>query len=147
MEYAFIKRDDTVVYEIVDDRYDVGHFMKFHDAKAAMTADLYHQRQAELAKRAMTPGMDLILFHGRDTPDEDIDDWGFQGPTLHGVLDLHVTYMQTFTVWFNSRENFNAAHAATGWRKWDDLALEMQIEDELVVAGGKYYGDWEIAVP
>jgi hypothetical protein len=38
----------------------------------------------------------LHLFHGRNTPDEKLDDWGFQGPYF-GPLDyFHITYISRF---------------------------------------------------
>ena len=34
----------------------------------------------------------LYLFHGRATPDEDVEDWGCEGPAI-GPLDyVHTTY-------------------------------------------------------
>lgn len=30
----------------------------------------------------MKPSVILHLYHGRNTPDEDMDDWGFGGPRI-----------------------------------------------------------------
>src|SRR3546814_15424074 len=34
----------------------------------------------------------LHLFHGRNSPDQDMDDWGFDGPTIGPPDYVHTTY-------------------------------------------------------
>lgn len=34
----------------------------------------------------------IQLFHGHHTPDEDLDDWGFEGPVLGPFPWYHITY-------------------------------------------------------
>lgn len=34
----------------------------------------------------------IQLFHGRHTPDEELDDWGFDGPVLGPFPWFHMTY-------------------------------------------------------
>lgn len=34
----------------------------------------------------------LELFHGRHSPDEELDDWGFQGPVIGPMPFFHMTY-------------------------------------------------------
>ena len=48
---------------------------------------------------ALTPGkMYLRLYHGRTDPDEEMDDWGFVGPTF-GPLSCYIhTYCSTFRI-------------------------------------------------
>jgi hypothetical protein len=42
--------------------------------------------------------MYLRLFHGRNAIDEELHDWGFQGPTF-GPLDcFHIIYLTTFSI-------------------------------------------------
>lgn len=36
--------------------------------------------------------MQLYLFHGRKTPDEHLQDWGFDGPTINEITSLTGTY-------------------------------------------------------
>jgi hypothetical protein len=86
----------------------------------------------------------ILLYHGRTDRAEEMDSWGFDGPRLEGVAWLVVTYKDLFRVKFKDHESFNAALAATGWESWDLLTLNMRFENDLVVAGGKYYGDWSL---
>ena len=66
------------------------------------------------------------LLHGRHRADENLDDWGFNGPVF-GPLDwFHITYLQTFRF---GRDNLEAALATFG---------------DMFVWKGKYYGDAEI---
>ena len=34
----------------------------------------------------------IRLFHGRTDPDQDMDDWGFDGPVLGPYQFAHTTY-------------------------------------------------------
>jgi hypothetical protein len=68
----------------------------------------------------------LKLLHGRNRVDENLDDWGFSGPTF-GPLDwFHITYLHTFRF---GRDNVDA---------------EIATVEDMFVWDGKYYGDAEI---
>jgi len=93
----------------------------------------------------------LLLIHGRHDPDEQLDGWGFSGPDIDGVEALHVTYQQTFVLHFEDRASAAKAQALTGWREWDDQALEMSFHDDMlkvcpIASDGPiaYYGDYEL---
>lgn len=97
--------------------------------------------------------MRLLLIHGRFDPDESLDDWGFNGPDIEGVEALHVTYQQTFVLQFADRASCQKAAILTGWREWDELALEMTFHDDMlktinVAADGPamFFGDYEVQV-
>jgi len=94
----------------------------------------------------------LDIYHGRKTPDEDLDDWGFQGPTLVGVVAVHVTYLSTWRVIFDRASDAAAAQNVTGWKYFaatGGTELEMEFHEDLVyVHGGGfmdgYFGDWSL---
>ncbi len=95
--------------------------------------------------------MRLMLIHGRFDPDEDMSDWGFNGPDIKDVTAVHSTYQSTFTVWFRDRDAADRAHLMTGWPKWDDMALEMSFHDDMLKTTSyindgptAFYGDWEL---
>jgi hypothetical protein len=68
----------------------------------------------------------LKLLHGRNRVDENLDDWGFEGPTF-GPLDwFHVTYLQSF--------RFGR----------DEVEAEIATTEDMFLWEGKYYGDAEI---
>ena len=70
----------------------------------------------------------LELFHGRNTPDEELDDWGPNGP-IFGPYDwVHITY---------------TCHIKLGKNNGDDVD-ELCIVDDLVYYGGKFYGDFSV---
>jgi hypothetical protein len=99
--------------------------------------------------------MDLYIYHGRldpkgpatDLEGNEVDDWGFEGPRLQGVLGFHCTY-DLFNVFFDSIENADNAQVLTGWEKWDEKVLTLEMTDNCVriynVKRGRfeYFGDW-----
>jgi hypothetical protein len=66
----------------------------------------------------------LHLFHGRDAIDEQLSDWGQDGPVLGPLPYVHVTYHSEIKI-------------------GDDYE-PLRIIRDLVVYKGKYYGDWSI---
>ena len=66
-------------------------------------------------------------------------------PTLFDVKYVHETYKTTFCVGFHTKEAADKAAALTGWDYWDDdTVLEAVWHEDLIAAGGSYYGDWEL---
>lgn len=95
--------------------------------------------------------LSLLLIHGRFDPGKQMEDWGFAGPTLTGIVALHVTYMATLVLYFTDHHAAQRAHALTGWPHWDDTALELMFHDDLLMVRpisldrpAAYYGDWEL---
>ena len=70
----------------------------------------------------------LKLLHGRDDPDQDMNDWGFDGPMLGPFAAVHFTYM---------------CHIRCIALDGDELELEYH--EDMLVYEGKFYGDFEIA--
>lgn len=66
--------------------------------------------------------LSLKLFHGRNTPYEQLDDWGFDGPALGPFERVQFTY-GTFTV-----------HTA-------EDEIQLTTVNELLFYDGKFYGD------
>ncbi|MBR1173877.1 hypothetical protein JQ617_07920 [Bradyrhizobium sp. KB893862 SZCCT0404] len=91
---------------------------------------------------------ELYLIHGRNNPEQSMDNWGFDGPRLQGVTGLHQTYGNAARVVFADDAAMEAARALTGWDVWDECQLEMRWHDDMVVTnttdGPSYYGDWGI---
>lgn len=77
----------------------------------------------------------LHLYHGRNSPDEQLSDWGFDGPTLK-IDWFHVTYMTTFVLGCNGGDEL--------WLDdWSPTQAGV-IVNSLFHYAGKFYGDWEI---
>lgn len=69
----------------------------------------------------------LELFHGQKRPEEELDDWGFQGPVL--LVDyVHVTYCGDLKLGLSLPEGDG----------------ELSFVDDLVYYDGGYYGDWSV---
>jgi hypothetical protein len=94
--------------------------------------------------------MRLIIFHGRDDPNQELDDWGYDGPTIYDVVALHGTY-GNLNVFFASDAAAAKANEQTGWDRFCSRALRMKFHEELLVLSEsdgcvRYYGDWEFQV-
>ena len=92
--------------------------------------------------------MKMILLHGRDDPEQKMENWGYNGPDLENVKYAHSVY-GNLTVGFQTKKDADSAHQLTGWRYFDDAVLEVSFFEDMVLclpAGGKksYYGDWEL---
>ncbi len=70
----------------------------------------------------------VCLFHGRKHPDEDLPDWGFDGP-IFLVHQVHNTYATTIRLSFDD--------------EGDEIGELLYFED-LVYYDGSFYGDWTI---
>lgn len=88
--------------------------------------------------------MQMLLFHGRKDPDENLDDWGFDAPIIENVAALYVTYQDNFRVQFQTQEDAEIAHKLTGWDFWDHYTLLMTIHDDMIQTKDGYFGDWSL---
>jgi hypothetical protein len=81
----------------------------------------------------------LDLYHGRKDPNEDMDGWGFDGPLIGPLEHVHITYMDTFRIFFKA---FKVARAC-GFEDIEDIWMENK--GDLIKFQGNYYGDWSIS--
>lgn len=80
---------------------------------------------------ALIPGkLYARLYHGRNHPTDQLDDWGFDGPTFGPLTAIVSTYVSTLRL-----------HGET-----DDQEQWLTIRGEFVEWDGSYYGDWEIFI-
>lgn len=78
----------------------------------------------------------LQLLHGRKKPDEELEDWGFNGPLIGPLQFCHTTYNTTVNLGFENGESTGPMMGRDGFGFIDDL----------LYFDGSYYGDWEIQV-
>ena len=70
----------------------------------------------------------IRLFHGRTIPDQEMDDWGSNGPIFGPYEFAHTTYAWDIKL-----------------KKPDGNCDELYIhEEDMVYYDGVYYGDWSI---
>ena len=92
----------------------------------------------QYGQRPSEPGMYLGLFHGRNSPKESMDDWGFAGPVLGPLRYCHTTYMAHLRLHFVSGEDaMSCCHASS-------LAVELAVVQDLIEFEGAFYGDWTL---
>lgn len=79
----------------------------------------------------LQPGkMYLRLYHGRTDPAQEMDGWGFNGPTF-GPLSCYVhTYCSTFRIHGDSNTS----------------ELWLEPHDDMIRWGRSYYGDMEVFI-
>lgn len=95
----------------------------------------------------------IHLYHGRNNPAEDMDDWGFEGPVIGPLAYVHVTYLcdVKFACTPEVFRKFWPVQAAA----WDEkgysnmngplVDYNFKIHEDLIEYDGKFYGDWSIA--
>jgi hypothetical protein len=69
------------------------------------------------------------LLHGRDDPDQDMEDWGFTGPILGPFEAVHFTYLRFIRCIIDANMG---------------KELDLATHDDLIEYEGKFYGDFEI---
>jgi hypothetical protein len=80
---------------------------------------------------ALVPGkLYLRLYHGRTKPDEQLQDWGFDGPMFGPLAGYIHTYCSTFRL-------IGEDHAEEIW---------LETHGDLIAWNGSYYGDLEVFV-
>jgi hypothetical protein len=88
--------------------------------------------------RPSKPGLYLGLFHGRNTADQAMHGWGFDGPAIGPLRYFHTIYACSVHVEFVSPTD---AQLFTGTH---DMLMDLQLNGDLLCFGGKLYGDWTV---
>lgn len=100
--------------------------------------------------KQLKPGLYIGLFHGRNSPDEILDDWGFAGPVIGPVDYAHMTYACDLK-FSMSAEDFERyfPEVATDWKAKgctpaDEFDHYLPVQNGLVVFDGCYFGDFTV---
>ncbi len=72
----------------------------------------------------------VVLFHGRNSPDEQLNDWGEPGPILGPLQYFHTTYASDLKL-------------ETCDGQCGELCL-VGPDHDLIFYNGKCYGDWSV---
>lgn len=99
----------------------------------------------------LPPGLYAGLFHGRDDPDTNMDDWGFDGPVIGPLEFVHTTCATDVKLHFVSGQRAAqyfpdtpfVTNLATGGR-WRCAEAALAVANDLVVFDGRYFGDWTV---
>ncbi len=68
----------------------------------------------------------LNIFHGRNHPSEELDDWGFDGPVVGPLASVGWTYGNIRLIGEDGRDE------------------PLLVADDLIAFEGKFYGDFAI---
>lgn len=96
------------------------------------TLPIYNKDTPELS------GLYLGLFHGRDDPEKDLNDWGSNGPIIGPLNYVHTTYATHIKLDFVNASDIKRY----GFNPDEMLCLD--IEDGMVKLGDHWYGDWTV---
>ncbi|MBZ4194307.1 MAG: hypothetical protein LAE24_08370 [Candidatus Contendobacter sp.] len=84
------------------------------------------------------PGLYFALFHGRKDPDEEMDEWGLNGPIIGPLKWGHTTYGTRLHICFETEEDelryFNFSNFPEGHA--------IDVINYLIPYAGFNYGDW-----
>lgn len=100
------------------------------------------------------PRLMLRLWHGRTTPDQELDDWGLDGPILGPFAYVHTTYLCDVKWALRNaeyRKLFPAQIAeweAKGYSNVHDDYIDgnFEIVEDMIIFNGIYYGDWSVYI-
>jgi len=81
-------------------------------------------------------GVWLRLFHGRDDPEADLEDWGYDGPLIGPLRYVHTTYANCVKYAFCYEEDAR--------RFGMDPEGFIPMMNECLVFEDQYYGDWSV---
>lgn len=103
----------------------------------------------ETAKPAV-PGLYLHLFHGRNSPEQDMEDWGFDGPFIGPLQLVRSTYNNELELTFDNVEDHDRFFlreviARSSLDCFYSQVGNLKIISDVVEYEGKYYGDWDIS--
>ena len=84
------------------------------------------------------PGLYLGLFHGRDSQVEPMSDWGFDGPTIGPLKWCHTTYA------FDIKIELENSVDAVRYFGVQQVNCLLEMNGDLLVYGGVFYGDWTV---
>lgn len=82
----------------------------------------------EFKKEKLPNGMYIGMFHGRKTPDEEVEGWGFNGPVIGPLKWVHTTY----------RDHIRFCHVD------DHDGVDLTFFEDMLMYDGKYYGDFTV---
>lgn len=92
--------------------------------------------------RPTRPGLYLSIFHGRESIEQQMDDWGSPGP-LFGPLEFcHTTYANLIRIQFESASDEARLFCNVEFPDPQHLLLD----HDLLLYNGVYYGDWSLFV-
>jgi hypothetical protein len=82
--------------------------------------------------------MYLKLLHGRESADEEMNDWGSDGPWIGPLKWFHCTYLSDIGFGFTGGEELTTLSHSI------DVPFPIYLCQGMIYYDGMYYGDWEL---
>lgn len=104
-------------------------------------------------------GLYVGFFHGRDNPDQYMEDWGYAGPLIGPLKWWHTTYdcnTRAELVEPSTQAERELLEAYIKAGLVEDMSytsngaycpageFTLDLNNDCAVVGGKYYGDWSV---
>lgn len=80
----------------------------------------------------------IELYHGRKDPNQDMDDWGTEGPILGPLNCVVTTYLHTIRLLRFCDENGEDLPPK------EHVELFLAVYDDMIYYDGVFYGDWAV---
>lgn len=104
--------------------------MNLHTAEAANSElPLYGTKPKK-------PGLYLGLFHGRKSAGQEMNGWGFDGPTIGPLRWFHTTYA------YDVKIEFVDPTDAIDYFGFAEAQFQLAMDGDMLIYGGMFYGDW-----
>lgn len=95
----------------------------------------------EVELSTLPKGVYVALYHGRNNADDEMDDWGFNGPLIGPLKNVYVTYHSHIRLIFLNDAD-EKRYIAAGVIGEEPFMLGW--EDDMIKSDGKFYGDWDV---
>lgn len=91
----------------------------------------------EYGTQPTRPGMYLGLFHGRHELDDQMTDWGFNGPLIGPLKFAHTTYTRDIKLQFERDADA---------KRYFPTQIEhvLSVKGDMLVYADRFYGDWTL---
>jgi len=107
-------------------------------ALLSVKADFELLRRYTSLSPPQEPGLYLKLLHGRCPSDEEVEDWGEEGPWIGPLNWFHCSYLSTFGLGFAGGEEYCAPPDKSS------LPAPMYFAEDMIYYENMFYGDWEV---
>lgn len=83
-------------------------------------------------------GLYLGLFHGRNDPDQSLNDWGINGLIIDSLEHVHTTYATHIKLEFINQADIKKYGFHPG------AMIDLDIDSGMVMFQNHWYGDWTV---
>jgi hypothetical protein len=83
------------------------------------------------------PGLYLGLFHGRHDPEDQMIEWGFNGPLIGPLAFVHTTYTHNIKLGFTNEIDAKRFFST-------QVHQMLTVSEDMVLFDSKIYGDWTV---